>query len=164
MVEPGVERVHTDGVDAEALELLNVTGADVDIGERVGILSLTSGLVGDAANVESLAIGPESCIVVSWPDGGERCDQGWLDIPLPSMETTGSERLVLEAESRVVREAFSAATALPARARAEAATDNLMVAGGSGWLRMRAMDLFVTGSERVTEKTQDADYKANQDN
>lgn len=49
-----VGRVHTDGVDAELLELLDVGLADLGIGQRVDIGGSTTWLVVDTTDEESL--------------------------------------------------------------------------------------------------------------
>lgn len=58
-----VDSVHTDGVDAQLLELLDIALAPVDIGNGVLSVRGAAGLVVNTANVEALVAGPESCDV-----------------------------------------------------------------------------------------------------
>lgn len=56
-----VDNVDTDGVDAEILEVLDVTLANAGVGERVDSLGVATGLVVDTAEEEALVVGVESC-------------------------------------------------------------------------------------------------------
>jgi hypothetical protein len=56
-----VHSVHTNGVDAQLLELCDIALAAVDVGNGVLSIRGTAGLVVDATDVETLVAGPESC-------------------------------------------------------------------------------------------------------
>jgi hypothetical protein len=56
-----VDRVDTDGVDAQLLELGDVTLAAVDIGDGVCEVGAATGLVIDATDVEAVATLEEGC-------------------------------------------------------------------------------------------------------
>jgi hypothetical protein len=56
-----VDSVDTDGVDAQLLELGNITLAAVDIGDGVCELGAATGLVVDATDVETVASLEEGC-------------------------------------------------------------------------------------------------------
>lgn len=58
-----VHGVDANGVDAEVLELLDVTSANFLVGEGVDAGSVTAWLVVDTPDVETLAVGPEGCKV-----------------------------------------------------------------------------------------------------
>jgi hypothetical protein len=60
MVGRVVDSVHADGVDAEALELFNVTLAASDIGDGILRISGTTWLVVDTTDVETLVASEES--------------------------------------------------------------------------------------------------------
>jgi hypothetical protein len=60
MVGGVVDSVHTDSVDSEALELLNVALATGSVGDRVLGIRCASGLIVDAANIETLVASEES--------------------------------------------------------------------------------------------------------
>lgn len=56
-----VHGVHTNGVDAQLLELYDVALAAVDVGNGVLGLRGATGLVVNTANVEAVVTGPEGC-------------------------------------------------------------------------------------------------------
>jgi hypothetical protein len=56
-----VYSVHTDGVDAQLLELFDIALAAVDVGDGILRLRRAAGLVVDTANVEAVFAGPEGC-------------------------------------------------------------------------------------------------------
>lgn len=60
-----VDNVYTNGVDAEVLEVLDVTLADAGVGERVKVLGVTARLVVNTTEEETLVVGIESCRCVS---------------------------------------------------------------------------------------------------
>jgi hypothetical protein len=53
--------VHTDSVDAQLLELLDIALAAVDVGDGVLSLRGATGLVVNTADVEAVLTGPEGC-------------------------------------------------------------------------------------------------------
>jgi hypothetical protein len=55
-----VDSVDTDNVDAELLEVLDITLADLGVGQRILVGGGTTGLVVDTSEVESLVASPES--------------------------------------------------------------------------------------------------------
>ncbi|KAL2288563.1 hypothetical protein FJTKL_03925 [Diaporthe vaccinii] len=57
-----VDRVHTDGVDAEVLEVLDVPLETRDVNQGVSGVSGTTWLVSHATDVETLVAGPECCM------------------------------------------------------------------------------------------------------
>jgi len=61
VVQGIVDHVNTDSVDAQLLELRNITLADGGFGERIFVGGGTTGLIIDAADIESIFAGPESC-------------------------------------------------------------------------------------------------------
>ena len=61
MVGGVVHGVHTDSVDAQLLEFLDIALAAVDVGNGVLSIRGAAGLVVDTANVEAVLAGPEGC-------------------------------------------------------------------------------------------------------
>lgn len=61
MVGAVVYGVHTDSVDAQLLELLDIALATVNVGDRVLSLRGATGLVVNTADVEAVLTGPEGC-------------------------------------------------------------------------------------------------------
>lgn len=55
-----VDSVDTDNVDAKLLEVLDITLADLGVGQRILVGGGTTGLVVDTSEVESLVASPES--------------------------------------------------------------------------------------------------------
>jgi hypothetical protein len=55
-----VDSVDTDNVDAELLEVLDITLADLGVGQRILVGGGTTGLVVNTSEVESLVASPES--------------------------------------------------------------------------------------------------------
>lgn len=63
VVHAVVDSIDTDSIDAQVLELGDVSLANIGIGEGIDVGSITTGLVVDTTHVPALAISPESC---SW--------------------------------------------------------------------------------------------------
>jgi hypothetical protein len=61
VVRSVVDGVHTDGVDAERLELLNVALATSSVGDWVLSIRCAARLVVDTTDVETLVASEESC-------------------------------------------------------------------------------------------------------
>jgi hypothetical protein len=55
-----VDSVDANNVDAELLEVLDITLANIGIGERILVSRGTTGLVVDTSEVESVLASPES--------------------------------------------------------------------------------------------------------
>lgn len=68
-----VHRVYADGVDPQGLEVLNIPGEGVDVQQWVRGICGAAGLVGHAADVEALAIGPECCRCCQSVSDGVSC-------------------------------------------------------------------------------------------
>jgi hypothetical protein len=61
MIGAVIDRIDSDGVHAELLEVWDITLAYGRVGERVDNLRATTGLVVDAAQVKSGGTRPECC-------------------------------------------------------------------------------------------------------
>lgn len=87
MVGGVVHSVHTDGVDAQLLELLDIALAAVDVGNGILCIGGAAGLVVNTADVEALVAGPEGyewCQWCFWRTLGSN------RVPLPLTVTWGT--------------------------------------------------------------------------
>lgn len=83
-----IDRVHTDGVQAQFLEVLDVTLATIGISNRIAEVGRTTGLVVDTTHVEAVAALEEGVTLDS--DGGDIAGAG-LDVGCGTEDGRGAQ-------------------------------------------------------------------------